>query len=182
VLRWPALILVCVNAVALGACVVRLLEGSRAQTILAQEPLPMQPPEPVHETVAPLVDLAVIQSAAVFYEARSFYTPPVVPAVQPPPDYRLAGTLVLPGRAAVAMLVQGSSGARRNVREGEELDGWTVTSIQRQLVKLRHAEQEFELRPATHASAMGIQRMPLSGAAQVTPPASRGIRMLGNPR
>jgi hypothetical protein len=79
------------------------------------------------------------------------------------------------------MLVQSSSGVRLKVRAGDDVEGWTVESIQPQVVIVRYAEQRFEIRSAARAQAFGMQRMPLSSAAPVARPQGSGIRVLGRP-
>jgi hypothetical protein len=179
--RWSSGLFVLANLLGLWACATRYLHGSEIASILATAPVRIAPPTPLSDPPSETLDFASIQTAALFYESRGFYTPPVLPPVKPPPSFRLSGTLVIPQQPTVAMLVQSSSGVRLKVRAGDDVEGWTVESIQPQVVIVRYAEQRFEIRSAARAQAFGMQRMPLSSAAPVARPQGSGIRVLGRP-
>lgn len=178
--RWPTLLLALVNIAGVSAIAARLWSGSAAPSILAAAASNVTIPTALIDSTHGSVDLSSIQSAALFHASRAFYTPPVIPQIQPPPNYILAGTLVIPEQPTVALLVQPQSATRIRVRSGDTLSGWTVDSIEANLVKLRHADQQFEIRPAARAQTSGVQRVPLSQAAQEPRATSSGIHILGN--
>jgi type II secretory pathway component PulC len=144
--KWPTLALALLNGVGLWACLAQLWHDSAARALLstaAQEiPRPTQSQDPARTRA----DFAIVQSAALFHGSRRFHAPPAVAEVQSRPDYRLSGTLILPNRPAVAMLIQNQTGARHKVRQGDELEGWTVESIRPRLVTLRHGQHQLEIR------------------------------------
>ncbi len=179
--RWPTLLLALVNVAGASAITARLWSGSDAPIILAVAPSHVRAPSALSEPSRNPIDLSSIQTAALFHTSRTFYTPPVIPQIQPPPNYTLAGTLVIPQQPTVAMLIQPQSGTRTRVRAGDTLSGWTVDSIEANAVKLRHADQQFEIRAAAHTpvQASGVQRVPLSQAVHEGP-TSTGIHILGN--
>jgi hypothetical protein len=182
-LKWPTVLLALGNIVSVWAGVTRLWQGSETQLILATAALQIATPNDLQDPIHTAIDLTAVQSAALFYESRSFYIPPVAPRIQaPPPDYKLSGTLVIPKQPTIAMLIQNRSGARIKVRAGEDLEGWTVESIQAQGVMLRHEDQQYEIRSAARAPAAGMQPMPLSGTTlQGRPRGGAGIKLLGSP-
>jgi len=177
--RGPTLLLVVVNTAAVWACGARLWHSSAAQIILATPPQRIAPPPALQDPIQRSIDLASVQSAALFYESRSFYTPPAIPEVQRPPDYRLAATWMPPNQPATALLVQNQSGTRIKVRPGGDIEGWTVESIAAQVVMLRHGEQQIEIRTARQTAASGMQAV--SSSAMGTRPAGTGTRLLGQP-
>lgn len=180
--RWGTVLLATANAVGIWLCVARLWQGSEAASILATAPLPAHAPRPVKESEPAAEDLTAIMAAALFYQTRAFYTPPPVPQLQPPPDYKLSGTLVIPQQPTVALLIQGHTGARTKVREGDTLDGWKVASVQPQAVTVSHGEQQFEIRSTARTTAFGMRAVPLSvSPLRATRPAAAGVRLLGAP-
>jgi hypothetical protein len=181
-LKWPTLLLALANIVGVWACAMRLWHGSEVQSTLATAPVRIAAPDALQDPIPNTIDLTAVQSAALFYESRTFYVPPVNHQVQPPPDYKLSGTLVIPRQPTVAMLIQNRSGARIKVRAGDDLEGWTVESIQAQSVLLRHVGQQFEIQSAARARTAGMQLMPSAATSlQSRPSGGTGIKLLGSP-
>lgn len=176
---WPTLLLVLVNVAVVSAGAMRLWQGSTARSILATPPQRTAPPVALREPTANFVDLSGIQSAALFHESRSFYIPPAIPAVRARPDYRLSATWRLPKQPTTAVLIQNQSGARIRVQPGAEVEGWTVESIDTQIVILRDGEQQIEIRTARTALGSGMQ--PASSSTSGARPSGSGIRLLGRP-
>jgi type II secretory pathway component PulC len=64
----------------------------------------------------------------------------MVPAQLPPPRVKLQGT-VFGGPNRTVILASTVDGKARRLREGDEIDGWTVTRIERKQVTLKHQGQ-----------------------------------------
>lgn len=127
-----------------------------------------------------LTTLDGIEQAALFYPTRQVYTPPVMTAQLVRPDYRLTGTFIVSNRPAIAMLAQNESGSVRKVKAGDDLDGWTVLSVDASRVQLRLNEQQFEITRAAASSvtSYGGSLAGIAGpAANVAPTA--GIKGTG---
>ena len=152
--RWPTLLFAIVNAAIASTIAARLWQGSQAHSILETAARPIAMPEPLRDLAPSAIDPTVIQSAALFYESRSFYVPPAAPVLQTRPDYRLSATLTIPGQPPFAMLVQNQSGAKIKVRVGDDLEGWTVDAIQARAVLLRHEQQQLEIRSSQREPGM----------------------------
>jgi hypothetical protein len=181
-LRVPTVLLVIVNALALWACGARLWHASTAaQMILATPPQRMAPPPALQEPTPRSIELSSVQSAALFYESRSFYIPPAIPEVKLPPDYRLAGTWMPPNKPATAVLINNPSGTRIKAQQGSDIEGWTVESITAQIVMLRYGEQHIEIRTGRPATASGMQAVSSSAIETPTRASGKGIKLLGQP-
>jgi len=183
------LLLLLANILGGWACASRAWHGSEVRSILATAPLPIAPPVALPDPPPRAIDFSAIQRGALFYASRTFYVPPAIPPMQPPPDYQLAGTLLVPQQPAAAMLVQPRTGKRAKVRAGDDLEGWTVASVEPNVISLRHGDQQIEIR-AARAQVLGMQRVALpaqgpsvtGGASDQSRPAfSGGIRLLGRP-
>lgn len=148
---WPTLLLAILNGAGVLGCVLLLWQGSALPSMLATPPRRLAAPQGFADLDRPLPDLAILQDTALFHESRTFYVPPALPELQNRPDYRLSGTLVIPGQAAAALLTHNPTGARRKVREGDDLEGWTVDAIRVKALVLRHGEQQLEIRSAPPA-------------------------------
>jgi hypothetical protein len=180
-LRGPTVLLVMVNALALWACGTRLWHGSTAQVILATPPQRIAPPPTLQDPISRSIDLSSVQSAALFYESRSFYTAPAIPEIKLPPDYRLAGTWMPQNQLATAVLVHNPSGTRIKAQQGSDIEGWMVESITAQIVMLRYGEQHIEIRTARRATAPGMQAVSSSATETRTRGSGSGVKLLGQP-
>jgi hypothetical protein len=178
-------VLVLATVCGLVLLVHRLWQGTQTARLLATEPKPFGVPELDIDIPARAASLAVIQDQALFYASRHLYTPPppsAVPSTPPRPDYKLAGTFIIPSKPTVALLT-GSAGVSRKVKTGDELDGWTVQSIEAGRVTLQSGDTKFDIVSATKAGNAGMHLVPLSQTAQTaqaTQAAQTGvIRSLG---
>ena len=122
--------LMTVVAVLGGTIAATLWRGTDAAALLQTPALPMTAPQLV--SAAPrAAGLAYIKSRALFYASRTFFIEVVQPtAVQlPPPAYLLEGTLLIPGKPAMAFLKHQPDGASKTVHPGDGLDGWKVGAV-----------------------------------------------------
>jgi hypothetical protein len=171
--------LVLVNLCGLTLLIHRAWQGTQAARLLATEPRPFSVPK--LDTLAPArpASLGVIQDQALFYASRHFYTPPppsAAPVMPPRPDYKLAGTLIIPSKPTVALLT-GSAGVSRKIKTGDDLDGWMVQAIETGRVTLQYGSTMFDILGAQRNSNVGIRVVPLTQTAQTG--ANGGIRLLG---
>jgi hypothetical protein len=180
-LPWPTLALGALTA-ALGlASVLVMIRGTQAERLLATS---AKAPPALAIELSPATsgaDLAAIQSRPLLHASRVYYVPPppdARPAAPPRPDYRLAGTLLVPGKPSVALLIN-QSGQGRRVRVGEVLDGWTVQSVVRQQVTFTWESERFDLTTAGASSAIsaGLKRVPM--ARQRVTSTGTGVQTLG---
>jgi len=125
-------------------------------------------------TPAQIPDLARIRDEAVFHNRRSFYRPPAPSQVIPPPDYELAGTLNVRDGKRVAVVKKRSDQTSRTIHVGDDLDGWTVQSIEAAKVVVIREDQHAEIAGKSVASAPGL--VPGGQSAHV---AQSGIHALG---
>lgn len=158
-MRIPLLTIMLVGAnVALAVLMgVKLVSGSQQQALLAAQARNL--PEPVMQLDTPdlSANLESIQAAAVFHASRSFYVAPPQPViVQPPPDYRLTGSMALPNRPAAALLLNNQTRASARVVVGDELEGWAVTEVSSRRVVLQRDGRTAELGVTAAAPANGM--------------------------
>ncbi len=180
-LPWPTLALGALTASLGLASLFVALRGTRADELLAT---PAKAPSALAIDLAPAAsgaDLAAIQSQPLLHASRAYYVPPppdATPAAPPRPDYRLAGTFLVPGKPSVALLIN-QGGVGRRVRVGEVLDGWTVQDVMRQQVTFTWENERFELTTAGASSAMnaGLRRVPVT--RQRVTSTGTGVQTLG---
>ncbi|MEP7246142.1 MAG: hypothetical protein ABI885_21015 [Gammaproteobacteria bacterium] len=113
--------------------------------------------------------LEPIRDNALFYASRSFFVAPppgAAPVTPPKPDYLLAGTLIIPRKPTVALLQQRAGGAVRKVRPGDDLEGWTVRSVENRTVVLMFGEEHMEIVSVARSARQGIVAMPVSRGAR----------------
>lgn len=172
-LRPLTLALLLISA-ALGVLTVwRAWRGTEAQVLLAT-PARQYAPGAVNLALPAQQAQVAIRDHALLHASREFFTPPTpvaVPATPPRPEYRLAGTFIIPRKPTVALLVN-TSGASRKVRTGDELDGWIVQSVERGRVVLQFDSESMEITGSARAAAGGLTVAPLSRgapAAQASP-------------
>lgn len=165
------------NAAAAGVLIARIVAGSQVEALQATQ-AQARPASvaPVDET-GPPVDFGAIQAQAVFHKSRSFYVPPAMPLQeQPPPDYRFAGSMVLPNGGATAVLIHNQSSVRTKVASGDQLEGWTVTEVGSKRVIVTLGERTVEI-GAARAPAGGSMSF---GSAPAVNTTGSAIRVLGN--
>src|SRR5262245_49250710 len=136
--------------------------------------------------------LQAIQSQSLVYSSRSFHAKPDKPVrVAPPrPDYRLAGVIILPKKPAVALLASNQGEESRRVKQGEDVGGWVVQSVERKRVVFGWEDERFELSTqsaltATTATApvatSGLKRVPLGPRTAAAGPKGRVLSAAGSP-
>ena len=181
-LPWPTLAIGLVVFALSGACVFVVLGGTRAAELLAT---PARAPAALKIELASSTtsaDLTAIQAQPLLYASRVFYLAPAVdatPAAPPRPDYRLAGTFLVPGKPAVALLANSQSGANRRVKPGETLDGWTVEAVSRKQVTFLWQDQRFELSTTPPPVSAGLKRVPVTRARVASSDGGTGVQALG---
>lgn len=172
-------LLILANVFAVALLISRAWQGTQAARLLATEPKTFAVPELDTGAPARVASLGVIQEQALFYATRRFYTPPppsAVPVTPPRPDYKLAGTFIIPSKPTVALLT-GSAGASRKVKTGDDLDGWTVQAIEAGRVTLQYGSTTFDILGTGRGGTSGMHVVTLTQTAQIVP--SGGIRVLG---
>ncbi len=176
-----------VNVCVFGLLLYTAWTGTETSNLLATPPKPFPPPALKLHPPAPEAALTALQETPLFYASRHFYTPPppsALPPTPPKPDYRLVGTFVIPSKPTVALLAN-SSGVSRKVKSGDDLEGWTVQTVESGRVVLQYETQTFEISSNNKSGNTGMRVAPLSRTAQLAPlgdahPAG-GIRALGGP-
>lgn len=172
-------VLLVINVCALALLIVRVWHGTQTVSLLATAPKPFAVPETDTEAPSRVTSLAVIQDQALFYASRRFYTPPppsTLPVTPPRPDYKLAGTFIIPSKPTVALLT-GAAGVSRKVKTGDDLDGWTVQAVESSRLTLQYGTTTFEISSAGKGGSAGMQLVPLTRTAQAAP--AGGIHTLG---
>jgi hypothetical protein len=176
--------------VGLVSCIVAvILRGTQAATLLATPANPAAAFELDLSSPRQSPDLAAMQIRPLVHSSRAFYQKPAEapPAAPPRPDYRLAGALMLPGKAPVAVVVDRIGNHSRRVKVGDELDGWQVASVDRKRVLLTWGAERAEITSGTFTPAAtsvastnasgGLKRVPL--ARQQVAAASGAVQSLG---
>jgi hypothetical protein len=175
--------LIGIITVAIGvAILIVALGGTRAGELLAT---PARAPAPLAFDVSDAprgADLGSIQSQPLVHASRSFFVPPppgAAPTSPPRPDYRLAGVLVVPHKPAVALLVSRQGGASRRVKQGDELEGWRVQTVDRKQVTLAYQTETFDISAAAAPlpTNAGLKRVPMNRARMAS--AGGGVQSLG---
>lgn len=170
------LLLILLNGGLLATLGWRLVEGSGRDDLLVTAARESNVTfGAVDAPVAGAVDS--IKPRAIFHQSRSFYVaPPPQTVEQPPPAYRLAGSMTVAGKQS-AVLVALQSGTRTRVLVGDEVEGWTVAAIQAGKVILQSGGRATEITAAGKVQA-GVT---VVGAQASTMPAPvNGVRVLGN--
>jgi len=180
-LPWPTLALGLIVAAFGIVCLFVAFSGTQAAELLAT---PAKTPAALKIEFAPDVtaDLAAIQSQPLLHASRSFYVAPppdAVPASPPKPDYRLAGTFLVPGKPSVALLVSNQNGVNRRIKTGETLDGWTVQAVLRKQVTFTWQNESFDLTSAPPPVSAGMKRVPMTRARVASSGGSVGVQSLG---
>jgi hypothetical protein len=180
-LPWPTLFLGFVAASIGAAGLFVVLSGTQAAELLGTA---ARPPAALQIDLKSDVtaDLGAIQSQPLLHASRSFYVAPLpdaVPASPPKPDYRLAGTLLVPGKPSVALLVSNQNGANRRVKAGETLDGWTVQAVLRKHVTFTWQNESFDLSSAPPPVSAGMKRVPMTRARVASSGGTAGVQSLG---
>jgi hypothetical protein len=145
--RGLTVLLIVANAGAVAILLDQALHGTQAARLLATAPKSFAAPHLDMKLPVGTVDGAVIQDQALFYAIRRLYIPPppsALPVTPPRPDYKLAGTFIIPSKPSVA-LMRGAAAVSRKVRTGDDLDGWTVQAVAAGRVTLRFGAMTFDI-------------------------------------
>jgi hypothetical protein len=160
----PTLLLAGV-CVAIGvAMLIVAAGGTRADDLLAT---PAKAPAPltIELSAAPRTgDFAAIKAQPLLHASRTFYVAPLpaaAPASPPRPDYRLAGTILVPRKPAVALLTSRAGGVTLRVKPGDTLEGWTVQAVERRLVTLAWQNERFDITAVQAPVSAGLKRVPM---------------------
>jgi len=169
-----------------------LVHGTAAPALLATAPRSPAALSAELDLPASANSLQVIQSQALVYSSRSFHVKPEKPVrVAPPrPDYRLAGVIIVPRKLAVALLASNQGDESRRVKQGEDLGGWVVQSVDRKRVVFVWEDERFELNAQNALSApaesapvttSGLKRVPLGPRAAAAGAKGRVLSATGTP-
>jgi hypothetical protein len=164
---------VALNLFVAGAIITRLTNGSQSEALRSTAARPL-PDRVISALDVPTpVDVSAIQAQAPFHKSRTFYVPPPQPTqVQPPPDYRFAGAMVLPNKSAKVVLVHNRTSVRTTVTTGDQLDGWSVTEVGPNRVLVSLGDRTVEISAAGRAQAGG---MTLVSSSSPRPPGASGM-------
>jgi hypothetical protein len=166
-LRVPTLALALASLAVASILVQRLRNGTEVTELLATPAQEFSMPEVAFEVPETAVaDLQVIRDRALFYATRTFYTAPAPSAMRARPDYRLAGVFVVPREPGIALLIQNTTGASRKVRQGEELDGWLVQTVEAKRVVLQYEGESMEIVSTSASANDGLISAPLPHRAR----------------
>jgi hypothetical protein len=159
-----------INAGLLTLTIWRISVGTQTKLLLATAPKPVVITKMEFAAGGEKPALVLIQGQPLFHASRHFFVPldPAATSVTPPiPDCRLVGTFVIPGKPDVALLTYNTSGASMKVRPGDELDGWTVKSVERTRVVISFGDHESQISGEQHvqSSTPGLVRTTLQAAA-----------------
>src|SRR5579859_1439903 len=113
--RGLTVLLIVANAGAVAILLDQALHGTQAARLLATAPKSFAAPHLDMKLPVGTADGAVIQDQALFYAIRRLYIPPppsALPVTPPRPDYKLAGTFIIPSKPSVA-LMRGAAGVSR---------------------------------------------------------------------
>jgi hypothetical protein len=153
------------GVLAMGVAIVAIaIRGTQADALLATR---AKLPAPLNLDVAAPQrppDLAAIRAQPLLHASRAFYMPPApnaAPTTPPRPDYRLAGTFIVPRKPAVALLASHSAGTSRRVKPGDELEGWMVQVVDRRFVTLSYGDERFDITATQPPASAGLKRVPI---------------------
>jgi type II secretory pathway component PulC len=189
----PMTALIAAAAATTWICFVSLLvRGTSAPALLATSPRPPATLSAQLDLPAFANSLQVIQSQSLVYSSRSFHAKPEKPVrtAPPRPDFRLAGVIILPRKPAVALLASNQGDETRRVKQGEDLGGWLVQSVDRRRVVFGWEDERFELTaqsalnaPAEAAPVMttGLKRVPLGPRTAAAGAKGRVLGATGTP-
>lgn len=172
------LALAATNGLLAVALMWRLLTGSAVAEIEQVTPGPTQV-TPHSWAPPPRIPLDNLTALAVFHKSRNFYVAPPPPVnVQPPPDYRLVGSMTFPGRPASAVLAHAQTGTRARVAVGDVLEGWSIASVTSKVVTLQLDGRSASIVASGGAQGSGLTMV--SGAMNVPAASTGSVRVLGN--
>jgi hypothetical protein len=174
------------------ACALALLSlwisGTRTAEILGAPAAKFSSDAAPFELSVSAVDLDNIQQQVLFHASRAFYVPPPpenVVVEMPSPDFRFAGSMTFPQQSPVAFLIHNQTGIRSKVKQGDQLEGWTVTAVDNRQVILSLDSRQVSIHSKTQQDLQSPAALSSSNS-NWTPPAQpqAGVRVLsgGTPR
>lgn len=172
------LLLCAVNAALAVALGWRLMHGSQRHELVAAT---AQKTSLTFESLDPpaVTPVDSIQAQAIFHASRSFYVPPVETVVQPPPDYRLVGSMSIPGKPPAAVLIHSQTGERMRVAKGDQLEGWTIADVAPGRVTMQLGERSAEITTTARQVAPGMSVIVTQPVRTTSAAAPGGVRVLG---
>lgn len=150
---------------ALGATIaVSLWRGTDTATLLQTPARPMTTARLV-SAASDTAGLPDIKNQALFYASREFFVAVAQPtAVQlPPPAYSLEGTLLIPGKPAVAFVKHQADGVSKTVHPGDALDGWKVGAVESGGVILTNSTHRIEITAKGFSSIASLHSAKIPG-------------------
>jgi hypothetical protein len=138
--------------------------GTKADELLATRAKPASPMTLDVSAAPRATDLAAMRAQPLLHASRAFYVAPApgaAPAAPPRPDYRLAGTFIVPGKPAVALLTSRAAGASKRVKPGDEIEGWKVQVVDRRFVTLAWGNERFDITATQAPMSAGLKRVPM---------------------
>jgi type II secretory pathway component PulC len=167
--------------VGLAATLIALAwNGTRTDKLLATPARDVKVVLGAIDLPTPSIDVASIQDAALFHASRRFYVAPppsTVPVAPPRPDYRLAGTFVVPNKPTVAWLMSNATQQSLRVKVGESVGGWTVQGIEKGRVVLQYENETMQIGDPARPASGGLNVVPMKRTTIAT---ATGVKVLGN--
>jgi hypothetical protein len=164
-------VLAAVNLTLAALLVSLLLAGTQREAIMRSERDAPAVPDMDLSLPQPSADVGSIQVQSVFHISRSFYVAPAPGIVEAPaPDYKLTGSMSIPGRGRTAVLTHAQTNARVKVAVGDVLEAWTVQEIGSRAVTLVTNGRTIEISAA--GSNAGSATATATDSALSTPLAS----------
>jgi hypothetical protein len=180
--RLQRLLLISASCLLAAGWCVAVIRGTRVEAIMKTPASKVSVPRRALQFSATSPNWDSIRNQALFYVTRQIYVPPdpsQLAAQAAPPDYRLAGVLVIPEKPAMATLIQNASGAVRRVRAGDDLDGWLVREVATRRVMLEQESRHVQIGDASPVVSAGLSTAPMTRGVS---PQMNGTRTLGDGR
>lgn len=178
--KQPATIVLAAVIAALAAALIACaLSGTHVAPLLATAPIELSSPVQGFPAPAVPLDSADLEQATLFYASRRYFAPPKsAPSVQAPP-YILIGTLLIPGKPALAFLKNDSTSASVKVAVGDMLQGWKVQAVESRNIVITAGKQRLEIGPG---GSKGTHPSLASATVTALRPTPHGglIRLLGH--
>jgi len=171
------LILGLLNAALVCGVIVQLMKGTQIDSLRHTPPRDL-PTLHVESDVPRIQEPSAVQAQAIFYQTRAYYLPPPVDTTQAIPNYRLVGTMTIPQQGTIATVMSNETSSRTKVRQGDQLDGWTVLGISPTQVTIELNGRIAEIGKQANASTM-LSRVGVGENAPSALP-SGTITVLGN--
>jgi hypothetical protein len=142
------------------ALVPHVLRGTQVAALLATAPDTFDIPSEGLRVPDRQLNVDSLDARPLFHATRRMFVAvqaPSPPPARSTPDYRLRGTIVIPARPTVAILVNSTSGVLLKVTAGDAVDDWVVETVEAGRVILRHGQETFEVVTASPSQASSLQ-------------------------